>query len=94
MTRSVFRFQPYTTQQDLTVEPEYSAECVAGDDDSCGARSGTQHDSGSVDDWMRAHMKSTGHRYFRRSFEVFAELIPATALPAGLEPARVERVRM
>ncbi|MGW7363592.1 DUF7848 domain-containing protein [Streptomyces sp. NPDC054841] len=93
MTRRVFRYQPFTTQQDQTVEPEYSAECAAGIDEPCGVRSGICHDADSVDGWMRAHMKETGHRQFRRSFVDFSELVPAQVLPSGLELARAERAR-
>lgn len=90
----VFRFVPYATQQDPMVEPEYSAECVAGDEGACGAQSGTWDAPKSADDWMRDHMKETGHRHFRRSFVDFAELVPVTReLPAGHEPAKAERGR-
>ncbi|MFB7860567.1 hypothetical protein [Streptomyces sp. NPDC056069] len=90
----VFRFVPYVTQQDPGSEPEYSAECVAGDEEACGAQSGTWDGPETVDDWMREHMKETGHRHFRRSFVDFAELVPAAReLPAGLEPAKAEQVR-
>lgn len=92
VSRSVFRYVSYTTRQDPTVEPEYSAYCVAGDEEACGAQSEKHDNPTDVDDWMRGHMKETGHMHFRRRFDDFAELT-VQGFPAGLEPARVERVR-
>lgn len=93
MTRAVFRYKRYTTRQDQTVEPEYSAHCVAGDEEPCRADSGVRSDANDVDDWMRDHMKDTGHRNFRRRFDDFAELTPTDGLPAELEPPHVEPVK-
>ncbi|MFF3553644.1 hypothetical protein ACFYXL_09540 [Streptomyces tsukubensis] len=93
MSRAVFRFEPYTTRQDETVEPEYSAVCVSGDEEACGAASGVRGSALDVDDWMRGHMTETAHRHFKRSFDDYAELLPTSELPAGLEPARVRRVK-
>jgi hypothetical protein len=100
VTRAVYRFVNYTTRQDPTVEPEYSAECVAGDEQPCGATSGTHAHPTDVEDWMRTHLKETRHRHFRRRIDDFAELVPTdgppdglpNSLPDGLEPAKVDRV--
>lgn len=93
MTRAVFRYVPYTTFQDQTVEPEYSAYCAAGEEKPCGAVSGVHSCAVDVDEWMRIHMRETGHRHFRRRFDDFAELGPTGGLPAALEPARFDRVK-
>ncbi|MGW1772509.1 DUF7848 domain-containing protein [Streptomyces sp. NPDC002104] len=84
MKRS-FRFQDFTTRQDPASAPEYSALCVSSDQDdeqaaACLAASGPMGSATSVDDWMRAHLKDTEHRHFRRSFDDFAELLPAAEL--------------
>ncbi|MFZ3471478.1 hypothetical protein ACODT4_20835 [Streptomyces sp. 2.9] len=85
MTRT-FRFQDYTTRQDPASEPEYSAVCVStdqGDDEeaaACIAGSGPVASALSVDNWMRDHLRDTGHRHFRRSFDDFAELLPTHEL--------------
>jgi hypothetical protein len=91
MSRAVFRYVPYATRQDSTVEPEYSAYCVAGDEKSCGADSGIRSEANDVDDWMRGHMRETGHMHFRRRFDDFAELT-VSGMPTDLQPARVKRV--
>ncbi|MFI1888699.1 DUF7848 domain-containing protein [Streptomyces jumonjinensis] len=93
VSRAVFRFEPYTTRQDDTVEPEYRAVCVAGDEEPCGAVSGVRGSAVEVDDWMRRHMAESKHHHFKRSFDDYAELLPTSELPAELEPARVKRVR-
>jgi hypothetical protein len=92
MSRSVFRFIPYTTLQDQTVEPEYSAECVSGKEKACGEKSGLRSHPTDVEAWMRTHMKETRHRHFRRRIDDFAELVPTDGLPAELESAKVARV--
>ncbi|MGA5128376.1 hypothetical protein ACPCTO_01010 [Streptomyces olivoreticuli] len=74
MSRSVFRFVPYTIVQDPAVCPEYEAECVSGDEEACGARSGSEGDRGRVEEWMFEHIRDTGHRSFRRTFTDFAEV--------------------
>jgi hypothetical protein len=56
MSRAVFRYELFMTRQDPTVEPEYSANCVAGEEESCGADSGIHSEANDVDDWMRSHM--------------------------------------
>lgn len=93
-----FRFQNFTTREDPAMLPEYSATCNStdppgGTDDEseeslCLNSSGGFATAEEADDWMRRHMRETGHQYFRRSFEDYAELLPADAL----EPAHVERV--
>lgn len=87
----ILRWVPFTTRQDPTVEPEWSASCVAGAEEACGAESGTHYNPDDVDDWMRDHMKVTGHMHFRRSFVDFAELTVA-GMPIDLQPAQVTRV--
>ncbi|QEU92796.1 hypothetical protein [Streptomyces kanamyceticus] len=72
--RRLFRWDPFTTAQDPTVEPEYAALCVSGDEKACGAYSGVMGGALTVDDWMRQHLRDTGHRHFRRTFTDFAEL--------------------
>lgn len=91
VTRSVFRFVHFTTRQDPTVTPEYSAACVAGAEDPCGAKSEGFDNPTEVDDWMRSHMRDTGHMHFRRTFEDFAELT-VSGMPTDLQPAQVRRV--
>lgn len=94
-----FRFKDYTTRTDPEVLPEYSAVCHstdpprdAAEDDVeealCLSSSGGFESAVEADDWMRQHMRDTGHRYFRRSIEDCAELLPS----AALEPAHAERV--
>lgn len=92
MTRAVYRFVKYTSRQDPTVEPEYSAECVSGKEKACGENSGIRSHPADVEDWMRAHMKETRHLHFRRRIDDFSEFIPTDGLPAELEPAKVDRV--
>ncbi|WP_456156749.1 DUF7848 domain-containing protein [Streptomyces mirabilis] len=92
MSRATFRYVPFTTSQDPAVEPEYSAYCVVGEAESCGANSGILAGAIAVDDWMRGHMKETGHTEFRRRFDDFAILRRSDGLPTELERARVERV--
>lgn len=94
-----FRFKNFTTRNDPEMLPEYSAIChstdpKAGDGEAeaeetlCLDSSGGFESAEEADDWMRQHMRATGHRHFRRSFEDYAELLPADEL----EPARAERV--
>ncbi|MGW3057670.1 DUF7848 domain-containing protein [Streptomyces goshikiensis] len=94
-----FRFQNFTTHTDPEMLPEYSAICHSTDpprDDSeddveealCLDSSGGFESAVEADDWMRQHMRETGHRHFRRSFEDYAELLPSDQL----EPAHAERV--
>jgi hypothetical protein len=92
MTRAVYRFVKYTSRQDPTVEPEYSAECVSGDEQHCGAISGTHAHPSNVEAWMETHLKETRHRHFRRRIDDFAEFVPTDELPPDLEPAKVNRV--
>ena len=91
MTRAVFRYAPFTTRQDQTVEPEYSASCAAGAEEPCGAKSKTHDNPTDVDEWMRSHMRETGHMHFRRAFVDFAELT-FSGMPTDLQPAHVVRV--
>jgi hypothetical protein len=88
----LLRWVPFTTRQDPAVEPEYSAACVSGAEEACGVKSETHNNPTDVDDWMRGHMRETGHMHFRRRFDDFAELT-VEGLPTDLQPARVERVR-
>lgn len=87
MTRSVFRFEYFTTRQDLAVAPEYSAVCVSGADEACGEKSGPMDTADDVDHWMRRHMAGSRHRHFRRAFVDFAELVPAAG-SAGVRQVR------
>lgn len=91
MAAAKLRWVPYTTRQDPTVEPEYSASCVAGAEKPCGAKSKTHDNPTDVDDWMRNHMRQTGHMHFRRRFDDFAELA-VSGMPTDLQPAQVMRV--
>uniref|UniRef100_A0AAU2V6U1 DUF7848 domain-containing protein n=1 Tax=Streptomyces sp. NBC_00003 TaxID=2903608 RepID=A0AAU2V6U1_9ACTN len=88
MTPSILRYEKWTTRQDPTVEPEYRARCVSGEERYCTATSGKHLSADEADDWMRDHMRQTGHRHFRRSFDDFAELLPTDRL----QPARARRV--
>ncbi|MFE4203971.1 MULTISPECIES: hypothetical protein [Streptomyces] len=96
-----FRFKNFTTRTDPELLPEFSAICHStdpprtdGEDDVeealCLASSGGFATAEEADDWMRQHMKETEHRHrhFRRSFEDYAELLPAE----DAEPAHAERV--
>lgn len=92
----VFRYVPYKTAQDPGTEPTYEAQCVSGDDKNCNEKSGVWITPHPVEVWMDAHLKETGHRYYRRSFHDNAIMEPVAgvvaepvALPADLEPARV-----
>lgn len=74
--RRKLRFQSWTTRQDPKSEPEYRAVCVADDGDrACLAESQTEAAPDDADDWMRAHLRDTGHRHFRRTYTDFAELV-------------------
>ncbi|MGW2177072.1 DUF7848 domain-containing protein [Streptomyces sp. NPDC001732] len=83
MTRRVFRYVPFSVEQDVMAEPEYEIRCVSGDETECGAESGTHGDPGPVEEWQRKHAQETGHRRYRRSFGDYAVLRPPTE-PAGL----------
>lgn len=89
-----FRFKDFTTRTDPEMVPEYSAICHStepprGDDEDdveetlCLSSSGGFESSDEADDWMRRHMRETGHRYFRRSFEDYAEVLPTDELEAA-----------
>ncbi|UGY91246.1 hypothetical protein [Streptomyces gobiensis] len=80
MTRSVFRYVPFTIDQDQTAEPEYEARCVFGDEAECGAQSGTYSDPGPVEEWQRKHTQETGHRRYRRNFGDYAIMQPSAEL--------------
>ncbi|WP_018383530.1 DUF7848 domain-containing protein [Wenjunlia vitaminophila] len=81
MTRRVFRYVPFTIEQDQTAEPEYEARCVSGDDAECGARSGTHGRPEGVEEWQRKHTQDTGHRRYRRNFGDYAVMRPAEERP-------------
>ncbi|MER5260416.1 hypothetical protein [Streptomyces sp. NPDC002855] len=85
----LYRWETFSTRQDLAVMPEYNAVCVSGADKACLAKSPTCGHAEDADDWMRAHLRETGHVHFRRVFTDFAELLETDQL----EPARVKRVR-
>ena len=76
MTRRVFRYVPFTIEQDQTAEPEYQACCVSGDQSECGAQSGTRHHPAGVEEWQRRHSQETGHRRHRRDFGDYAVMRP------------------
>ncbi|MFH8990739.1 hypothetical protein [Streptomyces sp. NPDC017940] len=80
MTRRVFRFVPFTIEQDQTAEPEYEARCVSGADADCGARSDTYGTPGPVEEWQRGHTRDTGHARYRRNFGDYAVVRPAGEL--------------
>ncbi|MFB7499202.1 hypothetical protein ACFC09_31710 [Streptomyces sp. NPDC056161] len=91
MTRRVFRYVPFTIEQDPTAEPEYEARCVSGDDAECGAESGTHSGPEPVEEWQRRHTQETGHRRCWRDFGDYAVLRPPPELagcvrPVGGEP--------
>ncbi|GHE97354.1 hypothetical protein GCM10018785_72350 [Streptomyces longispororuber] len=77
MTRRLFRYVPFTIEQDRTAEPEYEARCVSGDAADCGACSGTYSGPAPVEEWQRTHTQATGHRRYRRNFGDYAVLRPA-----------------
>lgn len=91
-TGKILRWVPFTTRQDPTVEPECFASCASGAEKACDAKSETHDNPTDVDDWMREHMKETGHMHFRCTFVDFAELA-VQRLPTDLVPALVERVK-
>lgn len=74
MSRAVFRYVPFTIEQDRTAEPEYEARCVSGDDAECGAESGTHLGPEPVEEWLRRHLQETRHTRYRRSFGDYAVL--------------------
>ncbi|MCQ8192169.1 DUF7848 domain-containing protein [Streptomyces rugosispiralis] len=80
MTRRVFRYVPFTIEQDQTAEPEYEARCVSGDETECGAESGTHRDPGPVEEWQRRRTQETGHRRYRRNFGGYAVMRPPAEL--------------
>ena len=82
MSRTLFRYVPFTIEQDRTAEPEYEARCVSGDDVECGARSGTYSRPGPVEEWQRRHTQETRHLRCRRNFGDYAVLRPP-AVPAA-----------
>jgi hypothetical protein len=43
--RRAFRFIPFKITQDPAAEPTYEAECVSGDEKSCGSVGGVDHPS-------------------------------------------------
>ncbi|MEC4017553.1 DUF7848 domain-containing protein [Streptomyces sp. H27-D2] len=86
--RAIMRYIPFTTLQDLEALPEYTIECVSGDEESCGEKSGTYTEPARVEEWMRRHTQETRHQNYRRTFTDFAIMAPFE-----LEPARVARVK-
>ncbi|MFF2926071.1 hypothetical protein ACFVTP_27340 [Streptomyces celluloflavus] len=76
MTRRVFRYVPFTIEQDQTAETEYEARCVSGDESECGAQSGTHSGPRPVEEWQRKHTQETGHRRYRRNFGDYAAMRP------------------
>lgn len=80
MTRRVFRYVPFTIEQDRTAEPEYEARCVSGDESECGARSGTYGHPAPVEEWQRRHTQETRHLRYRRNFGDYAVLRPPAEL--------------
>ncbi|MEU6993588.1 hypothetical protein ABZ953_23405 [Streptomyces sp. NPDC046465] len=81
MTRTVFRFVPFTITQDTTAEPTYEAVCVSGDGKECGERSDEWITPHPVEVWMRDHMKITGHARYRRTFVDYADVTRADQNP-------------
>ncbi|MFD7403963.1 hypothetical protein ACFV7R_15085 [Streptomyces sp. NPDC059866] len=84
MTRRVFRYVPFTIEQDRTAEPEYEARCVSGDETECGARSGTYGHPAPVEEWQRRHTQETRHLRYRRNFGDYAVMRPPAELAALL----------
>ncbi|MFD9136887.1 hypothetical protein ACFVZA_31515 [Streptomyces bottropensis] len=80
-TRRVFRYVPYVIAQDATVEPEYEARCVSGDETECGAESGVRSDPAAVEEWQRGHTQETRHLRYRRSFGDYSVLEPLEEVP-------------
>jgi hypothetical protein len=76
MTRTVYRFQPFTIRQDTTALPTYEARCVAGEEADCGASSRQETDPAPVERWMAEHTRDTGHFRFRRVFADYADVSP------------------
>lgn len=76
----IFRFKDFTTRRDPLSEPQCWATCSGEDEEPCGAESERGTDWDDADDWMRDHMRETGHRNFKRSLVDFAELVPTEEL--------------
>ncbi|MGP3947241.1 DUF7848 domain-containing protein [Streptomyces sp. 7N604] len=76
VTRRVFRYVPFTIEQDETAEPEYEARCVSGDEAECGAQSGMHSHPRPVEQWQRRHTQETGHLRYRRDFGDYAVMQP------------------
>ncbi|WP_431984898.1 hypothetical protein [Streptomyces qinglanensis] len=87
MTRRVFRYVPFTIEQDETAEPEYEARCVGGDESECGAESGTHSSTGPVGEWQSKHTQETGHRRYRRNFGDYYAVMRPPAELTGLARA-------
>ncbi|GAA3191188.1 MULTISPECIES: hypothetical protein [Streptomyces] len=74
MTRTAYRFVPFTIKQDLAAEPTYSAFCVSGDEKECEQSSDEWLTPHPVEVWMREHTRETGHSRYRREFVDYAEV--------------------
>ncbi|MFJ5724171.1 hypothetical protein [Streptomyces sp. NPDC093149] len=88
MTRRVFRYVPFTIEQDATAEPEYEVRCVSGDETECGARSGTYSHPAPVEEWQRRHTQETRHRRYHRHFRDYAVMRPTAGSSEPAEPVR------
>ena len=66
MTGRVFRYVPYVIAQDAGAAPEYTARCVSGDEEDCGAESGLCGHPAEVEEWQRRHTQRTRHLRYRR----------------------------
>lgn len=85
MSRAVYRFVEFTITQDSTACPEFSAICVSGDEEDCGASSGFLNSMDDVTEWMRKHAQDNqGHWRYERTCTDYAVMEPPEGL--NLQP--------
>jgi hypothetical protein len=70
--RKLYRFVPYTARRDDTAEVAFTAVCVTGEDEDCGAASGNLGDEDAVTKWMAEHFRDTEHPRFQRTASDYA----------------------
>ncbi|KPC91897.1 hypothetical protein ADL27_27240 [Streptomyces sp. NRRL F-6602] len=89
MTRRTF--VPFTITRDATVEAEYGARCVSGDEPECGSDSGACHDPAQVPEWRRKHTQQTRHFRYRRTFADYTVMVPPDGFVSGSSTTRAGR---
>ncbi|MFE9442465.1 hypothetical protein ACFYO2_26465 [Streptomyces sp. NPDC006602] len=101
--RAVLRYVTYLLRKDETAEDEFAARCVWGDETECGAESGNMQTPEEVHDWQVKHTEETRHNRYRRVRADYQLWVPTEHVPPaerhpsnpqGLEPAKVDRVKV